>query len=130
MITLGEFRSDASTVEKEGEMILIDHFWRDNRYGRGRVNCDVGEEMGYEYDNGDYHDGEWGNCDYQGDRHQSQVNCAENENDYSPNRDSIRDTGDRNTDSEMAGYLSNLGAAREYRDAGRPVGCDVLKRSR
>ena len=33
-------------------------------------------------DNADYYDGDWGNSDYLGDRPLSQVNFAENDNNY------------------------------------------------
>ena len=57
----------------------------DNRYNRRMVNCVVGEEMEYEYDNGDYRDGDRGNSYYQWGIFRSRVNFEENKNCYPPN---------------------------------------------
>ena len=86
--------------------------------------------MEYEEDNGNYPDEEWGNTDYQGGRPVRQVNFRENENDYASIELEFDDIECWDTDIEVGGYLSNHIASKEYRDAGRAVYCDFLKRQR
>ena len=83
--------------------------------------------MEYEYDNGNYCDGDWGNPVYQGDNSQSQVQFAENENNYSVSEVEFCDVEGWDTDIEVGGYIANRIASEELRDAWRAADCDVFK---
>ena len=80
MIIRGEFRIDGSTAANGGGNESGGGFQRDDRYNRRSVICAFGEEMAY--GDGDYGDRDFGDSDCQGDHHLSQVNFAENDNNY------------------------------------------------
>ena len=98
---------------------------RNNRNYREVNNCAGWEE---EVDGENDFDGDWDTTYYQGDRHLSQVNFTEN------NASSIwlkfGDIANLYADSGIGNYLVNRSVVNEYRDSGRPGGCEVSKRVR
>ena len=83
--------------------------------------------MEYKYDDVNYYNGDCGNGDYQGGLPLSQVNFAENDNNYYACAIVLGDIDGWNTDSEVGDYLVNRREAEDYREAGRSGDRDGFK---